>query len=138
MAPPRSRIEVDTRSFRRYRDQSEAAIGRAVTITAQAGIGIVRSQDSSSGYDIDEVIGSVEASRALPTRRGWAALLYIKHPLGVIFEKGSYRKLGARSSNRGRASVETGNRGVKPQRMLRNSIPALKLLLMANIRRQLP
>jgi hypothetical protein len=131
---PTSRIQIDKRSFSRYRVQSEAAIRNAVTKTAYEGAAVVRAQ--SSDYEINEVLNSAKGSPAVPTGRGWASIVFLDHPLGIIFEKGSYRKLGGRKSSRGRSTDATGNRGVKPQRPLRKSLPAIRLLLMANIRRE--
>ncbi len=128
------RVEVDTASFKRYRVQSERNVAQAVTVAAR--VTSSAAKQAPTTYDISQVLNSVTSTTARPSKRGWAALVLMPHPLGVFFEKGTYRKLGAKGSTRGRKSAVTGNRGVKPVRPLRKSLQKVgRPLLLSLIQR---
>lgn len=128
-----SRVIIDRRSFQRYRLEADRAIQRAVTITAQAAAAAAR--ETPTDYHIQDVLNSIIATPARPSRRGYAALVIVRDFKGIFFEKGTYAKRGRKRSTRGRPSTVEGNRGIKPVRMLRKQMKPARALLEAQIRR---
>lgn len=114
------RVVVDRASFKRYRDEADRKTRQAVSVAARVTANAAKQVPTD--YQIQEVLGSITATPARPSARGFAAYVWMPHRLGMFFEKGTYRKLGARKSLRGRKSAVTGHRGVKPVRPLRKSV----------------
>jgi hypothetical protein len=69
----------------------------AIDASLQAGARVIENaaQAASSGYDIGAITSSAASGRPYDGRRGRRSIdIFLRHPLGLIFEKGRKRRPG--------------------------------------------
>lgn len=122
MAIFKGKVSIDNR-WTRYR--SDLNRETALALVAAAAAGKEAAQRVPTTYRIDSIRSGIRTTHVFRTPRGPAVLIVDPDYRSRFFEKGTYQKLGGRST-RGAG----GNRGVKPVHfMSRGRLAGRKVLL---------
>jgi hypothetical protein len=127
-----AKVYIDLR-FKDYAEDLERGIDRALERTARSVEGRAKTIASPRGG----LERRIRRTRPFKTRRG-RGIAVETDEVGHLQEVGTYRKLGAKRSARGRKAAGSGPRGVKPLRFLRKGLKAHRGDLLTNLRQELP
>jgi hypothetical protein len=116
---PRATVYV-TDNFARNREQWEREIQQALVETGRLVTNAIHGAHSQ--YNISPVAARTVLSPVGRARRGFDLNVIVSDFRALWFEKGTYRKLGAGGP---RSRAGGGNRGMKPQRFMRNALRAV-------------
>lgn len=130
---PRRQVIVDSR-FRQYGEACKQAVAKGLEETGQA---VARHAHAApTQYHIASVLAQIESGKAIQIKRGQMVEVVGRDWRTLWFEKGTYAKRGRLLSRR--TSSVQGNRGIKPQRMLKKALTLEAPGMTARIQRHMP
>lgn len=127
------KVIVDDR-FRELTREFDRAIVRS--LGQAAGVGIGAAHAKTSRYNIGSIKNSVKVTPVVRYPRGFVIEIGWSDFRALMFDKGTYQKLGRTLSARSKAGG-AGNRGVKPGRYLAAAKRAGEVALITSLRRNL-
>jgi hypothetical protein len=129
----RGKVIVDDR-FNELGDMYERGVQRALGRAAGATLAAARAGASASQYNLGPIADSIKVTETHRVPRGWRTFVYVGDFRGLWFEKGTRRRLGRLKSGRDDPGA---NRGVKPQRFLKNAAKVARVALLRELQREL-